>query len=614
MTEQITIGEESPKQKSLNYDTIEFKNPESSIQTLTTQNITDYHPEITLTNQQKTYQKQNNDVTAMNSITINTNSNNETIKNYSLNNIYPISIKEKDTEKKNEKEAEYVDIDKILKEKESINDLYSNNEKIFSTEANVIKKNNPQAKSTERFPVNLKSSQNIQLPKSITKYDTPQVRLKTIRESQKESATCKKTNIKSKTKMLDNLAPIIYVRKIESRNNLNPLQNRLKNLEEEIQKQNEYDYKRIMKEFEVQYQQKLKATEQQKEIEQRNQKFQEKLKIMEEYREKMLKDKIKKIQDRQKLKIQQHEKRLKTEANNNEKNLKSVGSDQDYGDDIYNLNSKYKAQMIRKMQKEEEDNFCLETEERLKLNEKEHRRNYLQYLKKLTKKLKDGSENYNERYLNCMNLKKDNEEEREENFIAQDSIKRYNYSQNVEREKSAKKTRISEILQKNKENIQEKKEMLEQKEKEKIKNCIKRLNRKNSNDSLKNSHDHYLFTDEKRQYLAEKQKENLLKTKEEDDLRIKDYIWDQGYYVEQLKKMQNIENKKQYKVMKNIVQFQRQKDMKYQSYFDAVESLRKNNIMNQNIKMKVKLYSQKKLEDKKREELEKEKKEEENKV
>ena len=115
---------------------------------------------------------------------------------------------------------------------------------------------------------------------------------------------------------------------------------------------------------------------------------------MEEYREKLLKDKIKKIQDRQKLKIQQHEKRLKTEANNNEKNLKSVGSDQDYGDDIYNLNSKYKAQMIRKMQKEEEDNFCLETEERLKLNEKEHRRNYLQYLKKLTKKLKDGSENY----------------------------------------------------------------------------------------------------------------------------------------------------------------------------------------------------------------------------
>lgn len=355
------IDKENSNKKSFNNNTSEFKNQESNIQTLTTQNITNYHPEITITTQEKTYQKQNNDVTDMNSITINTNNNNETIKNSSLSNINPKFIKEK----KPLKETGYIDVDKLLNEKESINNLNYNNNKIYFTEANIIKNNNSRTNSAKKFPINLKSQQNIKLTKSITKYESPQVRLKSINESKKD---LKKTNIKIKTKTLDNLSPVVYVRKVDSRNNLSPLQNRLKNLEEEIQKQNEYDYKRIMKEFEVQYQQKLKANEQQKEIEQRNQKFQEKLKIMEEYREKMLKDKIKKIQDRQKLKIQQHEKRLKTEANNNEKNLKSVGSDQDYGDDIYNLNSKYKAQMIRKMQKEEEDNFCLETEERLKFN------------------------------------------------------------------------------------------------------------------------------------------------------------------------------------------------------------------------------------------------------
>ena len=602
------IDKENSNKKSFNNNTSEFKNQESNIQTLTTQNITNYHPEITITTQEKTYQKQNNDVTDMNSITINTNNNNETIKNSSLSNINPKFIKEK----KSVKETGYIDVDKLLNEKESINNLNYNNNKIYFTEANIIKNNNSRTNSAKKFPINLKSQQNIKLTKSITKYESPQVRLKSINESKKD---LKKTNIKIKTKTLDNLSPVVYIRKVDSRNNLSPLQNRLKNLEEEIQKQNEYDYKRIMKEFEIQYANKVKAAEQQKEIEQRNQKYHEKLKIMEEYREKLLKDKIKNIQQRQKLKLQQHEKRINTEANNSIKKSKTIENDHDLNkEDFYNLNSKYKALMIRKMQKEQEDNFCWETEERLKINEKEHRKNYLRYLKKLNKKLKDSSDKYNERNLNCMNTIKDNEEEREENYIEMDSIKRYNYSQNIEREKSAKKLKMKESIQKNKEIIQEKREILEQKEKERIQKCIKRLNRKNNINGLRYNHDHFLFTDEKRQFLAEKQKENLIKNKEEEHLRIQDYIWDQEYYVEQLKKMQKKENKNQNKNLINIVKYQKEKEIKCQSYFDAVDNLSKSNIMNQNMKIRYKLYNLKKLEDKKKEELEKEKKEEEKKI
>ena len=591
MKEEISTGEGYSQKKTLDYNTIDFKNPDSNIQTLTTQHITNYHPEVTLSNKEKTYQK-NNDVTVTNTITINTNnSNNETIKNSSLNNLSLNAIKEKKTG--------YVDLNKLLNENEPI---YNN--KIYFTEANVIKKNSSQTNSTRNIKKNLKSNQSINIPKNIVKYETPKVRLRAINDTKKESSTCKKTNINSKTKMLDNLSPVIYSKKVENRNNLSPLQNRLKYLEEEIQKQNEYDYKRIMKELETQYENKKKANEQKKEIELKNQKFQEKLKIMEEHREKLLKDKIKKIQERQKIKLKQYEKFLNEKENSNDLNENENN----------NLTTKEKAQMIRQMQKEEEDNFCFETEEKLKFSEKEHRKNYIKYLKKMTQKLKECSDKYNERNLNCINTIKDNEELREENFLAQDMIKRYNYSQNVEREKSAKKIRIKENLQKNMDNLQEKRELLEKKEKEKIQKCIKRLNRKKSIDNLRYSHDHYLFTDEKRQFLAEKQKENLIKTKEEDNLRMQDYIWDQGYYVGQLKKMQNKESKKQDKVLKNIINYQKEKDMKYQSYFDAVDNLSKNNIMNQDMKMRFKLYNQKKKEDKKREELEKEKREEENQI
>ena len=153
-------------------------------------------------------------------------------------------------------------------------------------------------------------------------------------------------------------------------------------------------------------------------------------------------------------------------------------------------------------------------------------------------------------------------------------------------------------MKKNVDNFQEKKEILENKEKEKIQKYIKHLNRKSINGNLKRNHESYLFTDEKKDFLLNKQKENLNSIKEEDKLITQDYILDQEYLVCQLKKKENAEIKKMDNVFKNIVKFQNERDKKCQSYLELMDEIGKDNILNKNLNFRMKLYNQRKKEEK----------------
>ena len=107
----------------------------------------------------------------------------------------------------------------------------------------------------------------------------------------------KKTESKKKNEKkinLDFLSPEIYMRKKmdHTEQNINPLEIKLKRMEQVIQKQCDYDYKRTMQQIKDRLNNIQKNKEKQKHILEEEQKLKEKLKTMEEYREKKIKQQL----------------------------------------------------------------------------------------------------------------------------------------------------------------------------------------------------------------------------------------------------------------------------------------------------------------------------------
>jgi hypothetical protein len=77
--------------------------------------------------------------------------------------------------------------------------------------------------------------------------------------------------------------------------NINPIEIKLKRIEDQIKKQLDYDYKKTMKEIQDEFDNKKKNKEKQKHIQEEEQKLKEKLKSMEEFRENKLMERAKKV-------------------------------------------------------------------------------------------------------------------------------------------------------------------------------------------------------------------------------------------------------------------------------------------------------------------------------
>jgi hypothetical protein len=255
---------------------------------------------------------------------------------------------------------------------------------------------------------------------------------------------------------------------INKETEVNILKNRIKKYEEEIQKQNEYDYKKAMKECKLQYIKDLKNKEKEKQIIEEHKKLEEKLKNMEEYRKNMINNKIKKILQRQKNKLKNKSNltnsynNILTEVSNNDKiekinNEKILKTLESYEEKLPILPGMPKYEIIKLIKNREEENFCINTEQRINGLERNHRKNYLKHLYSINHKLAKQNEIYNLRYEKCL-LIKDKSEEIEENFMEKDMIKRYNINQNIMRELSEKKEKAKGNYMKNIENVKEKKE------------------------------------------------------------------------------------------------------------------------------------------------------------
>ena len=507
-----------------------------------------------------------------------------------------------------EEKEEYTSIENILNENQNKNNILNNNQ-IYFTEANTL---------VPKTDIHKSNSNKIYTLTSIPEYTNIKFKKTAETPMKIKSVNYKKNNINI---CLNNLSPEMYMKKkvkINKETEVNILKNRIKKYEEEIQKQNEYDYKKAMKECKLQYIKDLKNKEKEKQIIEEHKKLEEKLKNMEEYRKNMINNKIKKILQRQKNKLKNKSNltnssnNILTEASNNDKiekinNEKILKTLESYEEKLPILPGMPKYEIIKLIKNREEENFCINTEQRINGLERNHRKNYLKHLYSINHKLAKQNEIYNLRYEKCL-LIKDKSEEIEENFMEKDMIKRYNINQNIMRELSEKKEKAKGNYMKNIENVKEKKELLQKQEQQKIKKILKRLNRYKSLDLKKNIINNENINNQ-RIYFSNLQKENLNKANKE----IKDYYNDlilrQEDYLWIVKDLQKDESSIRNIVHKKALETQNKKnnEMKYLSKF--MEKMDKTNINNQKGGTKMKMFLEQRraeIENKKREEEEKE--------
>ena len=484
----------------------------------------------------------------------------------------------------------FISIENILEERQRENNIVNNNH-IYFTEANTLveKPENDIHKSNSNKLYVLTSIPEVSNAKKNIKYQTPI----------KDKLTTNK-NSKNKNLFLNNLSPEIYMKKkytTNKDNEINSLKYRIKKYEEEIQKQNEYDYKKAMKECQVIYDRELKNKEKQKQILEEHKKMEEKLKNMEEYRNNLANERIQKIIQRQnrinkninKNNINQSHELTDASIKNKSSDENAVNTIDSYDGKLPILPNMPKHEIYKLIKENREENFCINTEKRLKTLEVNHRRNYLNNLTLINDKLVRQNELYNKRSAKCIMATKDRTNELQEEYIAKDSIKRYNIRQNLLRDLSEKKDKRKDYLLKNIENVKEKKELLEKEEKEKINKILKRLNRKNNIDIKKNLNNNE--NNSHRVYFYNKQKENLNKANKEIDEYYKELILEQEDYLWMVRDIQKHEPTNKL-IIKNTLDTQNKKNMELKSLNKFLEKMDKDNINNQKEGTKMKIFLQ----------------------
>ena len=345
---------------------------------------------------------------------------------------------------------------------------------------------------------------------------------------------------------------------------------------------------------------------------------------MEEYRANLVSQKIEKIIQRQKAKnsnkknlnksqennsaynIQNNNNIIDNSYNNNNKNMNTIDAYQGIGKarKLPIISTKARYEIIKTMKDKKENEFCFSTEKRLRDSAKLHKENYLRQLNIMNRKIMKQSKIYNQRSLKCLNATKINDAELEEDYIEKDMIRRYNIKQNLLREQSAKKEKIKINIFKNLENVREKKEQLEENEKKKIKEYIKRLNRKMEKQSANN--DYQLH---QRNYFSNLQKKNLDKANKETNDYYNELILRQEDFAIIVNDLQRDEPFIKQAILQRTIKEQNKKNRHLQSLNKFLEKMERENINNQKEDTKIKLFKEKRkieLERKRKEEEEEE--------
>ena len=410
-----------------------------------------------------------------------------------------------------------------------------------------------------------------------------------------------KKNSKKKIN-LNFLSPDVYMRKKmnHTEKNINPIELKLKKIEQEIQNQFDYDYKRVMQQMKDKLGNIKKNKEQEKHIQEEDQKLKEKLKSMEEYRENKIKERAKKVIKKQN-KNNKSLKKVKTENKtttnietynntNNKNNSKNYCKTLESGNNIKLptiSNSMDKYKLIKLKKEKNEKDFITNTKEDILSLEMEHKENYLNHYNKTSKKIKNHNKLYDERNKLYSKYRIEKEKEKNENYLQKDIKRRYNIKLNILRDRSEKSGRLMERIKKNLENFNEKKELLERKEKKKIKEYLKKINKHNSGSKIS------INTNEKRELYANLQKKNINNAEKEFEEKYNDYLWKQENLKIIAYDMQRVDNDKRQNLYHNSLLMQNENEKKYKSFYEFLNKIEKDSIVNKTENIKLKIYNKK---------------------
>ena len=471
-----------------------------------------------------------------------------------------------------------------------------NNNKVYFTEANILKKRH----------ITKSNSTNLYNISSIPEY--PHLYHKKVKfsihnelnsEEKRKGNSSQKTVKNSINEKLNNLTPNDYMKKIYvNKYNFRPLQYRIKKIEEELEKQNKYDYEKVMKELQLQLDKNIKNKEKQKHFLEINKKFEEKLKNMEEKRTNLNNQRLHKILKKLK-KFSNSNDRNKNKNNSNENsenhfsnNLENINSNtiELYG---YKNNNNEKLPLIQNLPKykkikmikdKNEEEFCTLTLDKIKENEMIHRINYLKQINSINSKFLKRNKLYRQRSMQCLISIKNKNEQLKEELIEKDMLKSYKIKQILIREYSAKNERIKYNYIKKLDDAKEKREIIERKNKEKIKQIIKKLNREVKKDS---------FSGNNREFFSSLQRQNYKQCNKDSNDYYKDLILRQSDNLLIIDELQKNENYIKQEILKRSLQEQNTKNKELKSLDTFVDKIQKTNINNQNEGTIKKLFQEK---------------------
>ena len=452
-------------------------------------------------------------------------------------------------------------------------------------------------KSTEENSISIiskKESKGINSQENNERKNSINLNIEVIKE---EKYNDKKERKKKKMK-LNYLTPEEYMGEniIRTDFNINPMEVKIKRLEKEIEKQNNYDYNKVMQEIKDKLENKKKREEQIKHIKEEDKKMKEKLRNMEEYRENKMKELIKRVERKQKINRNKNKKNLIYNEISNKSSLSSrnciktlVDNENEKKRKILPplINSYDKYKIIMKKKENNEKDFILNTEEDIKNLELEHQENYININNLLNQKLQEKKKIYDERNEIYLKHRIQMDLEKKERFLEKDIKHRYNVQQTIIKSSEEKNGKLQDKIKKNLDNFNERRIILKEKEDKKIKEYLKKINKHKINNNISSNIDH------KRKNFLNMQKDNMNKSNKDLEKKYSDILDKQEYILSFAYDIEKDDLKRKKDIMKNNQLMQDENKKIYNNFNQFLGKIEKNNINNKNDSIKLKIYNKK---------------------
>ena len=406
-------------------------------------------------------------------------------------------------------------------------------------------------------------------------------------------------------------------KKIKNKYNFIPLKHKIKEVEDQIKKQNEYDYQKVLKEFEFNYEQQLKKKEREKIINEKNEKFKNKLKQMEEIRNNLSNEKWMKIIARQKRQNNRNKKSDKTfdfstyEKTKKNKHLKKSQSTIDINYSENNslpiLQKLSRLEYVKLKKKQIEDEFCDQTLKRIQENDEIHTRNHIEYLKSVNNRIIEQGKIYRQRSHKCFLKIQMEDDELKENRIKKEIIKSYNIKRLIEKERNDRQLKLDKLLM-NKYNVKENQKTIEKEIEEKFINYQKKLTEQNKIIGKKYIDLNHIQIDRiKKQFIFNNlQKQNMKKLDQEKIDYHNDLVMKHENFVTMFQDLLKDEEIIRDRIIKKNINEQIKKNKEFENLTKFRAKMKNENIYNFREDIVKKMFDKKRMEEQKRKEEENE--------